>query len=170
MFEIPQQQQPGGPPLVGPQLSVEERREAPGDLATVAVVGLGYVGLPVAVHFGRERRTIGYDLSAKKIFRLKQGIDATGEVSSEELSDSRFLSVTAEPEEIREADFVIIAVPTPVNAARQPDFGPLEGASRIVGKHMKRGATVIYESTVYPGTTEEVCVPILERASGMRWK
>src|SRR5881394_2607719 len=169
MFEIPQQL-PGGRPLVGPQLTVEERREAPRDLATVAVVGLGYVGLPVAVHFGRERRTIGYDLSAKKIFRLKQGIDATGEVSSEELSESRFLSVSGEPEEIRAADFIIVAVPTPVNAARQPDLSPLEGASRIVGKHMKAGATVVFESTVYPGTTEEVCVPILERCSGMRWK
>jgi UDP-N-acetyl-D-galactosamine dehydrogenase len=80
----------------------------------------------VAVHFGRERRTIGYDLSAKKIFRLKQGIDTTGEVSSEELAGSEFLSVTDDPEALREADFVIVAVPTPVNAARQPDFGPLE--------------------------------------------
>src|SRR5213595_3879992 len=128
-------------PVVAPVKAAEP------ELATVAVVGLGYVGLPVAVHFGRERRTIGYDLSAKKIFRLKQGIDATGEVSSSELAESKHLEVSSEPEVIREADFVSVAVPTPVNAARQPDFGPLEGASRIVGKHMKRGATVIYEST-----------------------
>ncbi len=139
-------------------------------VATVAVVGLGYVGLPVAVEFGRRRNTIGYDLSAKKIWRLKQGLDATGELTTEELQRAQLLSVTDDPERIREADFVIVAVPTPVNAARQPDFGPLESASRTVGKHLKPGATVIYESTVYPGTTEEICVPILERSSGLRWK
>jgi UDP-N-acetyl-D-galactosamine dehydrogenase len=139
-------------------------------LATVAVVGLGYVGLPVAVEFGKRRRTIGFDLAAKKVQRLKQFHDATGEVSGEELKAANRLEVTDDPEQIRHADFVIIAVPTPVNDARQPDFTPLEGASRIVGKHLKAGATVIYESTVYPGTTEEICVPILERCSGMRWK
>ncbi len=140
------------------------------ELATVAVVGLGYVGLPVAVAFGKERRTIGYDLSSKKVFRLKQHHDATGEVSGDDLRAAEHLTVTDDPEQIRAADFVIIAVPTPVNDARQPDFSPLEGASRIVGKYLKAGATVIYESTVYPGTTEEICVPILERCSGMRWK
>ncbi len=171
MFEIPAQPQPPGHLLAGPALEFLQREEAAaGELATVAVVGLGYVGLPVAVHFGNHRRTIGYDLSARKVARLKQGDDATGEVSGEELEASRFLEVHSDPEALREADFIIIAVPTPVNDARQPDFGPLEGASRTVGKFMKRGATVIYESTVYPGTTEEVCVPILERASGMRWK
>jgi len=139
-------------------------------LATVAVVGLGYVGLPVAVEFGKARNTVGYDLSSKKVWRLKQHDDATGELSPDELRAARHLRVTDDPERIREADFVIIAVPTPVNDARQPDFTPLESASRIVGKHLKAGATVIYESTVYPGTTEEICVPILERCSGMRWK
>ena len=139
-------------------------------LATVAVVGLGYVGLPVAVEFGKLRNTVGYDLSSKKVWRLKQHHDATGELSAEELRAAAHLAVTDDPERIREADFVIIAVPTPVNDARQPDFTPLESASRIVGKHLKAGATVIYESTVYPGTTEEICVPILERCSGMRWK
>jgi len=141
-----------------------------GPPATVAIVGLGYVGLPVAVAFGKHRKTIGYDLSTKKVWRLNQGLDSTGEVSSEELRSAQHLSVHDDPEALSEADFVIVAVPTPVNAAHQPDFGPLEGASRIVGKHLKRGATVIYESTVYPGTTEEICVPILERCSGMRWK
>src|SRR5688572_15060452 len=141
-----------------------------GPPATVAIVGLGYVGLPVAVAFGKHRKTIGYDLSTKKVWRLNQGLDSTGEVSSEELRSAQHLSVHDDPEALSEADFVIVAVPTPVNAAHQPDFGPLEGASRIVGKHLKRGATVIYESTVYPGATEEICVPILERASGMRWK
>jgi UDP-N-acetyl-D-glucosamine/UDP-N-acetyl-D-galactosamine dehydrogenase len=170
MFEIPQDTPvPGGSPGAA-VLGLLEREDAAPALATVAVVGLGYVGLPVAVHFGRLRRTIGYDLSIQKVARLKQGIDATGEVSAAELQEARYLDVHSDPEAIREADFVIIAVPTPVNDARQPDFGPLEGASRTVGKHLKRGATVIYESTVYPGTTEEVCVPILERASGMRWK
>jgi UDP-N-acetyl-D-glucosamine/UDP-N-acetyl-D-galactosamine dehydrogenase len=133
-------------------------------------VGLGYVGLPVAVEFGKRRRTIGYDLATKKVQRLKQFHDATGEVASDDLRAAAKLEVTDDPEKIRAADFVIIAVPTPVNDARQPDFSPLEGASKIVGKHLKPGATVVYESTVYPGTTEEVCVPILERCSGMRWK
>ncbi|MGE5615431.1 MAG: nucleotide sugar dehydrogenase [Bacillota bacterium] len=150
--------------------AIEKLIDAPAPLAKVAVVGLGYVGLPVAVEFGKRRNTIGYDLSSKKICRLKQGLDATGEVSGEELLAAKTLQVTDDPELLREADFVIVAVPTPVNAARQPDFTPLEGASRTVGKHLKRGATVIYESTVYPGTTEEICVPILERASGLRWK
>jgi UDP-N-acetyl-D-galactosamine dehydrogenase len=139
-------------------------------LATVCVVGLGYVGLPVAVEFGKQRTTVGFDLASKKIARLKQFHDSTGEVSGDELRQANRLHVTDDPEQIRQADFVIIAVPTPVNAARQPDFSPLESASRIVGKHMKAGATVIYESTVYPGTTEEICVPILEKHSGMRWK
>jgi UDP-N-acetyl-D-glucosamine/UDP-N-acetyl-D-galactosamine dehydrogenase len=139
-------------------------------LPTVAVVGLGYVGLPVAVAFAKHRPTIGFDLAAKKVQRLKEFHDSTGEISSAELRQSHLLSVTADPEELRQADFVIVAVPTPVNAARQPDFGPLESASRIVGKHLKSGATVIYESTVYPGATEEICVPLLEKHSGMRWK
>jgi UDP-N-acetyl-D-glucosamine/UDP-N-acetyl-D-galactosamine dehydrogenase len=139
-------------------------------LPVVCVVGLGYVGLPVAVAFGKERGTIGFDISARKVFCLKQGNDVTGEVSSDELAAAKHLTITGNADEIRKADFVIIAVPTPVNDARQPDFSPLEGASKLVGKNLKAGATVIYESTVYPGTTEEVCVPILERCSGMRWK
>ena len=139
-------------------------------LPTVCIVGLGYVGLPVAVEFGKQRDTIGFDISAKKVWRLKQHDDVTGEVSADDLRAATKLTITDDPEQIRKADFVIIAVPTPVNDARQPDFSPLEGASTLVGKHLKAGATVVYESTVYPGTTEEVCVPILERCSGMRWK
>src|SRR3954462_14489632 len=139
-------------------------------LATVTVVGLGYVGLPVAVAFGRERPTIGYDLSKKRIENLRHHVDATGEVSTADLLASRHLKVTASPGELSQADFVIVAVPTPINAARQPDLAPLESASETVGRYLKAGATVIYESTVYPGCTEEVCVPILERASGLRWK
>ena len=150
--------------LAGAAVPVEQA------LPVVAVVGLGYVGLPVAVEFGKQRGTVGFDVSARKVARLKQFDDVTGEVSSGELRAADRLAITDDPAQIGKADFVIIAVPTPVNAARQPDFTPLESASRIVGKHMKAGATVIYESTVYPGTTEEICVPILERGSGMRWK
>jgi UDP-N-acetyl-D-galactosamine dehydrogenase len=139
-------------------------------LPIVCVVGLGYVGLPVAVEFGKQRLTVGYDLSTRKVHDLQQHNDTTGELSSEELRRAPMLAVTDDPEQIRQADFIVVAVPTPVNSARQPDFSPLESASRIVGKHMKAGATVIYESTVYPGATEEICVPILERCSGMRWK
>jgi len=133
-------------------------------------VGLGYVGLPVAVAFGKQRPTVGFDLATKKVERLKQFNDTTGEVSSDELQKARMLSVSADPGQIGKADYIIVAVPTPVNEARQPDFGPLESASRIVGQHMKKGAIVVFESTVYPGATEEVCVPILEKHSGMRWK
>ncbi|HZQ71363.1 MAG TPA: nucleotide sugar dehydrogenase, partial [Burkholderiales bacterium] len=155
-------------------LELEERvsNEAPGGaaLATVAVVGLGYVGLPVAVAFGKQRPCIGYDYSAKRIESLKHLVDATGEVSTAELMEAKHLRPTASPAELSAADFIIVAVPTPINAARQPDFGPLVSASEAVGRAMKPGAIVIYESTVYPGATEEVCVPILEKFSGMRWR
>ncbi|HZS68281.1 MAG TPA: nucleotide sugar dehydrogenase [Burkholderiales bacterium] len=144
--------------------------ETPATLATVAVVGLGYVGLPVAVAFGRERPTIGYDLSKKRIENLRHHVDATGEVATAELLDARQLRATCYPADLSQADFIIVAVPTPINAARQPDLSPLESASETVGRYMKPGAIVVYESTVYPGATEEVCVPILEKASGMRWK
>jgi len=139
-------------------------------LPTVAVVGLGYVGLPVAVEFGKRRPTIGYDLSKKRIENLRHLVDATGEVATADLMAAKHLRATAYPAEIEQADFIIVAVPTPINAARQPDLSPLEAASETVGRYLKPGATVIYESTVYPGATEEVCVPILEKHSGMRWK
>ena len=139
-------------------------------LPTVAVVGLGYVGLPVAVAFGRERPTIGYDLSRKRIENLRHMVDPTGEVTTAQLMEAKYLKATPYPAELAHADFIIVAVPTPINAARQPDFSPLESASETVGRYMKRGAIVIYESTVYPGATEEVCVPILEKFSGMRWR
>ena len=138
--------------------------------AVVCVIGLGYVGLPVAVEFGKQRPTIGFDLATKKVERLKQFNDVTGEVSGDELRAARMLSVTTDPEQIATADYIIVAVPTPVNEARQPDFSPLKSASQIAGQHMKKGAIVVYESTVYPGATEEICVPILEKHSGMRWK
>jgi UDP-N-acetyl-D-galactosamine dehydrogenase len=136
----------------------------------VAVVGLGYVGLPLAVEFGKKGRTIGFDLSASKIENYKKFVDPTGEVSSEELKASRHLEVTNDPAALAEADYIVVAVPTPVDIAHNPDFTPLEGASKSVGAHMKKGAIVVYESTVYPGATEEVCIPILEKCSGLKWK
>jgi UDP-N-acetyl-D-glucosamine/UDP-N-acetyl-D-galactosamine dehydrogenase len=137
---------------------------------TVAVVGLGYVGLPLAVEFGRVMPTIGYDLSASKIENFKKKSDPTGEVSKDQFDDATFLEVTNNPEDLRRADYLIVAVPTPVDQANRPDFTPLESASRTCGKYLKTGATVVYESTVYPGATEEICVPILEKISGLKWK
>jgi UDP-N-acetyl-D-galactosamine dehydrogenase len=133
-------------------------------------VGLGYVGLPLAVEFGKKWRTIGFDLSASKIANYRKFIDPTGEVSEEELRAAVRLEVGNDPAALAEADFIVVAVPTPVDAAHQPDFGPLVGASRSVGQNLKRGAIVVFESTVYPGATEEVCIPIIERESGLKWK
>jgi len=137
---------------------------------TVAVVGLGYVGLPLAVEFGKHFRTIGFDLSSKKIEAYRKFVDPTGEVSAEELESATLLSVTTDAALLREADFIVVAVPTPIDGAHQPDFGPLFGASEAVGRNLKRGATVVYESTVYPGATEEICVPVIEKHSGMKWR
>jgi UDP-N-acetyl-D-galactosamine dehydrogenase len=136
----------------------------------VAVAGLGYVGLPLAVEFGKKFETVGYDLSAAKIDSYRRFCDPTGEVSSEDLRGSARLTPTSDPADLRRADFIVIAVPTPVDVAHIPDFAPLIVASTTVAQHMKKGAIVIYESTVYPGATEEVCVPVLERHSGMQWK
>ncbi|MDH5552594.1 MAG: nucleotide sugar dehydrogenase [Nitrosomonas sp.] len=137
---------------------------------TVAVVGLGYVGLPLAVEFGKKSQTIGFDLSIQKIESYKQYIDPTGEVSAESLREATYLVVTTDATALSQADYIIIAVPTPVDLAHQPDFTPLISASEIVGKNMKRGAIVIYESTVYPGVTEEICIPVLEKNAGMKWQ
>jgi UDP-N-acetyl-D-glucosamine/UDP-N-acetyl-D-galactosamine dehydrogenase len=156
------------PPQASP--SPQLRHAADALLPSVAVVGLGYVGLPVAVALGKERPTIGYDLSRKRIENVRHMVDATGEVSTAELMASTHLRATADAADLAQADFIIVAVPTPINAARQPDLSPLLLASETVGRHMKPGATVIYESTVYPGCTEEVCVPVLEKHSAMRWR
>ncbi|HEV7816415.1 MAG TPA: nucleotide sugar dehydrogenase, partial [Janthinobacterium sp.] len=139
-------------------------------LEIVAVVGLGYVGLPLAVAFGTRQRTIGFDLSAKKVDSYRRGIDPSGELGTEELRAAKWLSVGSDPAELALADFIIVAVPTPVDSAHNPDFSALIGASRAVAENMKRGATVVFESTVYPGATEEICIPILERHSGMQWR
>ena len=136
---------------------------------TVGVVGLGYVGLPLAVEFGRKFRTIGFDLSSEKIDAYRRHIDPTGEVAAADLKSAR-LTLSSDAELLKEADFIVVAVPTPVDAAHVPDFSPLIGASKSVGRNLKRGATVVYESTVYPGATEEICVPILEQESGLTWK
>lgn len=136
----------------------------------VAVVGLGYVGLPLAVEFGKVRRTIGFDVSTRKVELLRSGEDPTGEVGSAGLKASTELQISSDPALLGEADYLVIAVPTPVDEAHRPDFSPLVGASEFVGKYLKRGATVIYESTVYPGATEEICIPVLEKVSGLTWK
>jgi UDP-N-acetyl-D-galactosamine dehydrogenase len=139
-------------------------------MTIVAVVGLGYVGLPLAVEFGKKFETIGFDLSEIKVAHYQNYCDPTGEVSNEALKAAVHLSVSTDPNTLARADFIIIAVPTPVDAAHIPDFSPLIGASTTVGKTMKKGAIIIYESTVYPGATEEVCIPLLEKHSGMTWK
>ena len=139
-------------------------------MTVVAVVGLGYVGLPLAVEFGKKYHTIGFDLSQAKIDSYRKHVDPTGEVAAEALKAADKLDVTTDPARLAEADIIIVAVPTPVDDAHQPDFSPLVGASISVGKHMKRGAIVVYESTVYPGATEEVCIPVLEKNSGLEWK
>jgi UDP-N-acetyl-D-glucosamine/UDP-N-acetyl-D-galactosamine dehydrogenase len=137
---------------------------------TIAVVGLGYVGLPLAVEFGKQYPTIGFDLSDAKIAAYRRGVDPTGEVSREELAAARKLEVTNDAAQLKRANFIVVAVPTPIDDAHQPDFGPLLSASESVGKSLERGAIVVFESTVYPGATEEICVPVIERHSGMKWK
>ncbi len=139
-------------------------------MTTIAVVGLGYVGLPLAVEFGKKYRTIGFDLSAEKVAAYKQHVDPTGEVSSEDLKAATRLEMSTDPATLKEADFVIVAVPTPVDDAHQPDLSPLVGSSTSVGRNLKQGAIIVFESTVYPGATEEVCIPIIERESGKTWK
>src|SRR3954466_6175963 len=139
-------------------------------MTTVAVVGLGYVGLPLAIEFGKKYRTIGFDVSQDKIDAYRKKLDPTGEVGAEEFKAAAKLEVTTNPRSLREADFIIVAVPTPVDEAHNPDFGPLVGASTSVGQNLVRGATVVFESTVYPGATEEVCIPVLEKHSGLKWK
>ena len=137
---------------------------------TVAVVGLGYVGLPLAIEFGKRYVTVGYDLSEHKVRCYRERRDPTHEVPAEEFAASTGCRFTTDPGELSSADVVVVAVPTPIDGARRPDLRPLVSASEIVGANLKAGAIVVYESTVYPGATEEVCVPVLERRSKGRWK
>jgi UDP-N-acetyl-D-galactosamine dehydrogenase len=139
------------------------------ELANVklCIIGLGYVGLPLAVEFGKKYPTIGFDLNSKRIDELRGGSDSTFEVSDTELKEVTQLQFTTDINAIRNCNVYIVAVPTPIDAAKRPDFRPLEGASRTVAKVIKAGDIVIFESTVYPGATEEVCVPLLEKDSGL---
>lgn len=134
----------------------------------IAVIGLGYVGLPLAVEFAKVRPVVGFDINESRIDALQNGIDDTREVSELELAAASHIAFTKDPDHLNGANFFIITVPTPIDASKRPDLAPLIGASNTVGKVLKRGDIVVYESTVYPGATEEDCVPVLERASGLK--
>ena len=135
----------------------------------LAVVGLGYVGLPLAVEFGKQRKVLGFDVNVRRIDELRAGTDHTLEVSGEELAEAAHLRFSHDPAQLSEANVFIVTVPTPIDQYKQPDLTPLERASETIGRVLKRGDIVIYESTVYPGATEEVCVPVLERVSGLKF-
>ena len=139
------------------------------ETSVIAVVGLGYAGLPLALAFGARRRTLGFDLDESKLAALRGGRDPRGEASKEHLAQATHLELTADPSHLREARVIIVVVPTPIDAAKRPDLSSLEAASRIVGEHLAPGAIVVFESTVWPGCTEEVCIPILEQHSGLTW-
>ncbi len=136
---------------------------------TIAVIGLGYVGLPLAVAFGMKRKTIGFDINTKRVAELKAGTDNTREVTTQELAEASSLVITDCAEDLKQADIFIVTVPTPIDHARQPDLRPLLSASKTVGRYLSRGNLVLYESTVFPGCTEEICVPVLEKASGLKF-
>lgn len=135
----------------------------------ICIIGLGYVGLPLAVAFGRHRATLGFDIDGARIAELRAGADQTREISPQELSEASHLALTSNPDEISDARIYIVTVPTPVDASHRPDLRPLLAASKTVGAVLKPGDLVIYESTVYPGATEEDCVPVLEAESGLRF-
>ena len=135
--------------------------------ANVAVVGLGYVGLPIAVAFADKVNTIGFDINEEKITNYKSGIDPTEEVGEEKIRATA-LQFTSEEKDLQKAGFIIVAVPTPVNGDETPDLNPVVGASKIVGRNLSKGSIVVFESTVYPGVTEDICIPILEKESGLR--
>ncbi|MBD3319927.1 MAG: nucleotide sugar dehydrogenase [Chitinivibrionales bacterium] len=136
---------------------------------SITVVGLGYVGLPLAVELAKYFQVTGLDINTRRVKILQGGDDPNGEVDSSDLRQSS-LSVSANPQTIKKADIVIIAVPTPIDDHKTPDLAPVISASQTVGKNLKKGAVVVYESTVYPGVTEDICVPVLEKSSGMKWK
>jgi len=140
---------------------IKEKREK------LSVVGLGYVGMPLAIAFGKKADVIGFDINEKKVELYKSGIDVTNEVGDEEIRKST-VDFTSEEKRLREAKFHIVAVPTPINEDKTPNLNPLKGATKAVGRNLTKGSIVVYESTVYPGVTEEVCIPILEEESGMK--
>jgi UDP-N-acetyl-D-glucosamine/UDP-N-acetyl-D-galactosamine dehydrogenase len=139
------------------------------DDTKVCVIGLGYVGLPLAVGFGRQMPTLGFDINTARVAELQSHRDHTLEVSPEELRDTPQLTFSAEPADLARCNVFIVTVPTPIDSAKRPDLSPLESASRTVGRAIRAGGVAIFESTVYPGATEEVCVPIIERESGLRF-
>ncbi|MEY4417357.1 MAG: UDP-N-acetyl-D-mannosamine dehydrogenase WecC [Pseudomonadota bacterium] len=139
-------------------------------MTTVAVIGLGYVGLPLVVEFGKRVRTIGFDIATSKVEACRRGTDPSRELPDSELAAATHAVYTDDGALLAEADIIIVAVPTPVDEAHIPDFKPLIGASMSAGKNLKKDAIVVYESTVYPGATEEVCIPVLEKHSGLKWK
>jgi UDP-N-acetyl-D-galactosamine dehydrogenase len=135
----------------------------------IAVIGLGYVGLPLAVEFGKKYSTIGFDIDSARIRELRLGRDSTLESSARELASAGKLKFTADPGKLSGCGVFVVTVPTPIDRYKRPDLTPLLSASRTIGKILQKGAVVIYESTVYPGCTEEICVPVLERVSGLRF-
>ncbi len=137
---------------------------------TIAVIGLGYVGLPLVIEFGKHTRTIGFDNATAKVESCQHGVDPSRELPDAEMRAAVHAEYSSDPGILKEADVIIIAVPTPVDNAHIPDFSPLIGASKSAGANLKKGAIVVYESTVYPGATEEICIPVLERESGLKWK
>lgn len=140
--------------------------ERPGSVS-IAVVGLGYVGLPLAVEFGKQFSTLGFDIAADRIAALIKGVDHAREIGAGELAAAQLLRYSADADSLRGCNVFIVTVPTPIDASKRPDFAPLLAASRSVGRALQRGAVVVFESTVYPGATEEICVPVLERESGL---
>ena len=141
----------------------------PLEQARIGIIGLGYVGLPLALEFGKHYDTVGFDLRAERVAALRSGQDSTREVSASEIAEASRLRLSTSAEDLRSCNVFIVTVPTPIDAARRPDLRPLISASETIGRALKPGDTVVYESTVYPGCTEEVCVPILERESGLRF-
>ncbi len=138
--------------------------------AKIAVVGLGYVGLPLAVEFGKSFKTIGFDVNGQRIADLKKSVDRNGESSKEEIRSAKFLEFTTDPKRLREARFFAVAVPTPVTDSKQPDLSYVVSASEMVGRNLSKGSIVVFEPTVYPGVTEDICVPILEKLSELKYK
>ena len=134
----------------------------------IAIIGLGYVGLPVAIAFGRKLPTIGFDIRQRRVDELKQGHDDTLEVTDDQLASAKQLEMTADPGKLADCTFYIVAVPTPIDSNNRPDLGPMIAASKTIGPHLRAGDVVVYESTVYPGVTEEICGPILDDKSGLK--
>lgn len=139
------------------------------DSIRIAVVGLGYVGLPLAVHLGRRFHVAGFDTNKQRVTELQRGHDSTGECSKHDLLSSRMLKIVCRPEALKDANFFIVSVPTPIDAAKRPDLAPLVKASETIGKVIRKGSIVVFESTVYPGATEEICVPVIEAHSGLKF-